>query len=153
MNKILVIEDDEPLRDTIGMLLERENLTPILAPDAESGLEMALTLKPQLFLVDLRLPRLSGLDLCKELRALGMRTPRIILSATGDELTKVLLLELGADDYVVKPFGTRELLARIRAVLRRSAADDNKVIAFADVEVDLDRRVVRRRGDEIKLTR
>jgi CheY-like chemotaxis protein len=101
MNKILVIEDDEPLRDTIGLLLERENLTPILAADAETGLEMALTLKPQLLLVDLRWPRMSGLDLCKELRALRMQTPIIILSAIGDELNKVLLLELGADDYVL----------------------------------------------------
>src|SRR5439155_11990389 len=75
------------------------------------------------------------------------------LSAIGDEMDKVLLLEIGADDYVVKPFGTRELLARIRALLRRTSSDETKVVSFADVEVDLTRRVVMRRGEELKLTR
>jgi DNA-binding response OmpR family regulator len=82
-----------------------------------------------------------------------MKTPLIVLSAIGDEMDKVLLLEIGADDYVVKPFGTRELLARIRALLRRTSADATKVIGFGDVAVDLTRRVVTRKGDEVKLTR
>jgi DNA-binding response OmpR family regulator len=153
MQTILVIDDDENLRDTIGLMLEKEDFRPILAADGKTGLQEAITMKPSLILVDLRMPGISGVEVCKQLRASGVRTPLIVLSAIGDEVDKVLMLEIGADDYVVKPFGTRELLARIRAVLRRSAADDNKVIAFADVEVDLDRRVVRRRGDEIKLTR
>jgi DNA-binding response OmpR family regulator len=79
-------------------------------------------------------------------------TPIIVLSAVGDEVDKVLLLEIGADDYVVKPFGTRELMARIRAVLRRSSADARKVVHFSDTEVDFERRVVRRRGEELKFT-
>jgi DNA-binding response OmpR family regulator len=144
MQTILVIDDDENLRDTIGLMLEKEDFRPILAADGKTGLQEAITMKPSLILVDLRMPGISGVEVCKQLRASGVRTPLIVLSAIGDEVDKVLMLEIGADDYVVKPFGTRELLARIRAVLRRSAADDNKVIAFADVEVDLDRRVVRR---------
>ncbi len=153
MQTILVIDDDENLRDTIGLMLEKEDFRPILAADGKSGLQEAITMKPNLILVDLRMPGLSGVEVCKQIRASGLKTPLIVLSAIGDEVDKVLLLEIGADDYVVKPFGTRELLARIRAVLRRSAPDENKVITFSDVEIDLDRRVVRRHGEEIKLTR
>ncbi|HEX4770597.1 MAG TPA: response regulator transcription factor [Bryobacteraceae bacterium] len=151
MQKILVIDDDESLRETIGVMLEREGFTPILASDGKSGFEKALTLKPQLLLVDLRLPGMSGVDVCKQLRADRIQTPIIILSAVGDEVDKVLLLEIGADDYVVKPFGTRELLARIRALLRR-AGSETRVLHFGDVEVDLDRRTASSRGLEIKLT-
>jgi DNA-binding response OmpR family regulator len=96
---------------------------------------------------------MSGVEVCKRLRAAGMQTPLIVLSAIGEEVDKVLLLEIGADDYVVKPFGTRELLARIRAVLRRTSPDAVHVISFSDVQVDLDRRVVTRHGDEVKMTR
>jgi DNA-binding response OmpR family regulator len=103
--------------------------------------------------VDLRMPGLNGVELCKRIRASGMQTPLIVLSAVGDEVDKVLLLEIGADDYVVKPFGTRELLARIRALLRRTTPGVDHVLSFGDVDVDLDRRVVLRRGEEIKMTR
>ncbi len=151
MQTILVIDDDENLRDTIGVMLERENFAPIFAADGKSGLEKAVTLKPQLLLVDLRLPGMSGAEVCKQLRADRIQVPIIVLSAVGEEIDKVLLLEMGADDYIVKPFGTRELLARIRAVLRRTTAD-TKVLHFADVEVDVDRRNTTRRGNEVKLT-
>jgi DNA-binding response OmpR family regulator len=87
------------------------------------------------------------------LRASGDKTPVIVLSAIGDEIDKVLLLEIGADDYVVKPFGTRELLARIRALLRRTSQGSGTVLSFSDVHIDLDQRVVRRAASEIKLTR
>jgi DNA-binding response OmpR family regulator len=153
MQTVLVIDDDESLRDTIGLMLENEGYRPALAGDGKTGFEQALALKPALILVDLRMPGLSGVEVCKRLRAAGQKTPLIVLSAIGDEMDKVLLLEIGADDYVVKPFGTRELLARIRALLRRTAADDTTVIAFADVEVDLTRRVVLKRGEELKFTR
>jgi DNA-binding response OmpR family regulator len=82
-----------------------------------------------------------------------VQTPLIVLSAIGDEIDKVLMLEIGADDYIVKPFGTRELLARIRAVLRRTTPEANHAITFSDVEVDLDRSIVRKHGDEVKLTK
>src|SRR6476659_9337424 len=141
MQTILVIDDDESLRDTIGLMLENEGFHPILMADGTTGLEQALALRPNLILVDLRMPGLSGVEVCKRLRAAGMKTPVIVLSAMGDEIDKVLLLEIGADDYVVKPFGTRELLARIRAVLRRAAPDSRKVVRFSEVEIDMERRV------------
>lgn len=155
MQTILVIDDDESLRDTIGLMLEKEGFHPILMADGISGLEQAFAAKPNLVLVDLRMPGLNGADVCRRLRAAGSKVPVIVLSAVGDEIDKVLLLEIGADDYVVKPFGTRELLARIRALLRRSTQEPDSALCFADVQVDLDQRVVRRKSnnDEIRMTR
>jgi DNA-binding response OmpR family regulator len=149
---ILVIDDDDNLRDTIGVLVEREGFRAILASDGQTGLDQAILAKPSLIITDLRLPGLSGVEVCKRLRSSGILTPIIVLSAVGEEIDKVLLLEIGADDYVVKPFGTRELLARIRAVLRRQPGTQQKMLAFADVEVNFDRRVVTRRGQEIRFT-
>ena len=149
---ILVIDDDESLRDTIGLMLEREGFRAVLTGDGDDGYEKSLLLEPDLILVDLRLPGMSGIEICKRLRAASSRTPIIVLSALGDEIDKVLLLEIGADDYVVKPFGTRELLARIRALLRRVSPEARKLMHFSDNEVDLDRRIVMRRGEELKLT-
>ncbi len=150
--KILIIDDDESLRDTVALMLEQEGYSPSLAADGKSGFEQAMLLKPDLILVDLRLPGMSGTEICKQLRAAEVATPIIVLSALGDEIDKVLLLEMGADDYVVKPFGARELMARIRAVLRRSGTESRKVMRFGEVEVDLDRRVVSRSGEEVKMT-
>ena len=152
MQTILVIDDDESLRDTIAIMLEQEGFRPALEGDGQAGYEKALLLKPDLILVDLRLPGMSGVEICKQLRAAHLTTPIIVLSAVGEEIDKVLLLEIGADDYVVKPFGARELLARIRAVLRRSTGEIHKVIHFGEVEVDLERRVVSRSGEAIRLT-
>src|SRR5262249_24586871 len=140
MQTILVIDDDESLSDTIGVMLEQEGFRAVLIPDGRAGFEKAMLLKPDLALVDLRLPGMSRVEICKQLRAANLRTPIIVLSALGDEVDKVLLLEIGADDYVVEPFGTRELLARIRAVLRRASPDARKVIHFSEVEVDIERR-------------
>src|ERR1700734_4472029 len=133
-------------------MLENEGFRPILVTGGAAGLEQAFSAKPNLILVDLRMPGMSGVDVCKRLRAAGAQTPVIVLSALGDEIDKVLLLEMGADDYVVKPFGTRELLARIRAVLRRAPGEQERVISFADTTVDIERRIVTRRGQEIKFT-
>lgn len=152
MQKILIVDDDAELRETISILLEREQFIPLQAVDGQSGLDKALALKPSLMLVDLRLPGLSGVEVCKQLRANRVTTPIIVLSAVRDEVDKVLLLEIGADDYVVKPFGTRELLARIRAVLRRSGEDNSRVVRFGEVEVDLEHRKIARRGAEVRIT-
>jgi DNA-binding response OmpR family regulator len=152
MQTILVIDDDESLRDTIGVMLEQEGFRAVLAGDGKSGFEKAVTIKPDLVLVDLRLPGMSGTEICTQLRAARVATGIIVLSAVGDEFDKVLLLEIGADDYVVKPFGTRELMARIRAVLRRSSADARKIVHFSDTEIDFERRVVTRKGEDLKLT-
>jgi DNA-binding response OmpR family regulator len=149
---ILVIDDDESLRDTIAVLLEREGFRTITHADGKSGLDAALSAKPDLVLVDLRLPVLGGVEVCKQIRAARMDTPIIVLSAVGDEIDKVLMLEIGADDYIVKPFGTRELIARIRAVLRRATSPPNQVFSFSDVRLDFDRRVVTKNDVEVKFT-
>jgi DNA-binding response OmpR family regulator len=153
MDTILVIDDDQALCDTLGVMLEREGFQAVLAADGRSGFERAIAIKPRLILVDLRMPRLSGTEVCKRLRARGIKTPLIVLSAAAAEIDKVQLLDIGADDYVVKPFGVRELLARIHAVLRRTSKEDTKVLEFGQVEVDLTRRVVQRDGEELKVTR
>ncbi|MGA8030596.1 MAG: response regulator transcription factor [Bryobacteraceae bacterium] len=152
MQKILIVDDDAELRETVSILLERERFVPIEAVDGQAGVEKAFSMKPSLVLVDLRLPGLSGIEVCKQLRANRFSTPIIVLSAAADEVDKVLLLEIGADDYIVKPFGTRELLARIRAVLRRSGDDGARVVRFGEVEVDIERRNVTRHGREVKVT-
>jgi DNA-binding response OmpR family regulator len=152
MQTILVIDDDESLRDTIAMMLEQDGFRTVLSGDGRDGFDKAITSKPDLVLVDLRLPGMTGTEICKQLRAANVKTPIIVLSALGDELDKVLLLEIGADDYMVKPFGTRELMARIRAVLRRTSPDARKVVHFSENEVDFERRIVSRKGDELKLT-
>jgi DNA-binding response OmpR family regulator len=152
MQTILVIDDDENLRDTIAVLLEREGFKALLAPDGRTGLEFAVMARPNLILADLRLPDISGVEICKRLRSSSNPTPIIVLSAAGEEIDKVLLLEMGADDYVVKPFGARELLARIRAVLRRTGPDAERVVSFSDVLVNLERRTVTRKGQEVRFT-
>ncbi|MDP9169721.1 MAG: response regulator transcription factor [Acidobacteriota bacterium] len=152
MQTILVIDDDDNLRDTIGVLFEREGFRAILAADGKTGVDQTIMAKPDLIVTDLRLPDISGVEVCKRLRTSGIQTPIIVLSAAGEEIDKVLLLEIGADDYIVKPFGTRELLARVRAVLRRSPSEPHKILSFADVEVNLERRVVSRKGVEVKFT-
>ena len=152
MQTILVIDDDDSLRDTIAMMLEQDGFRAIVSGDGRDGFDKALTHKPDMVLVDLRLPGMSGTEICKQLRAARLNTPIIVLSALGDEVDKVLLLEIGADDYMVKPFGARELLARIRAVLRRTSADARKIVHFSDNEIDFERRIVRRKGEELKFT-
>jgi DNA-binding response OmpR family regulator len=149
---ILVIDDDDSLRDTIGVLLEREGFRAVLAADGKTGLDQAIMAKPALIVTDLRLPDINGVEVCKRLRTSGVQIPIIVLSAIGEEIDKVLLLEIGADDYIVKPFGTREFLARVRAVLRRSPSEPQKVLSFDGVEVDLERRIVKKRDTEIKFT-
>jgi len=149
---ILIIDDDAGLRDSISLLLEQEGFRVLTAADGRTGYDMGLSMRPDLMIVDLRLPGMSGVEICRQLRASGSKTPLIVLSAVGDEIDKVLLLEIGADDYVVKPFGARELLARIRAVLRRSAPEPARLVQFSDVTVDLDRRIVTRANQDVRFT-
>lgn len=152
MNSILVIDDDESLRDTIAIILEQADFRPIVAHDGMSGLESAFRNKPDLILCDLRMPGMSGIDICKQLRQSGIATPIVILTAVDEELDKVLLLEIGADDYVTKPFGSRELLARIRAVLRRSSPGQRRVIQFGGNTIDQERRLVTRGTEPVRMT-
>lgn len=153
MQTALVIDDDSSLRDTVGLMLENDGFQTVLASDGRIGIEQALAMKPELILVDLRMPGISGVEVCEQLRNKGMKTPLIVLSAISDEIDKVRLLEIGADDYVVKPFSARELMARIHAVLRRASKEETKVMQFSDVAVDLTRRVVLKDGEELRLTR
>jgi len=132
MQTILVIDDDESLRDTIGLMLEKEGFRPVLVADGTAGLEQAQASAPKLILIDLRMPGIGGVDVCKQLRARGATTPI---------------------NYVVKPFGTRELLARIRALLRRTGQGPQAALTFGNVDVDLDQRQVRRAAEEVRMTR
>lgn len=154
MQTILVIDDDDSLRDTVALMLETEGYRAITAAEGRSGFEQALSVRPDLVIVDLRLPGMTGIEICKRLRAANNGTPIIVLSALGDEIDKVLLLEIGADDYIVKPFGSRELLARVRAVLRRSSAESAaRIFHVEDVEIDLERRTLKRGEEDVKCTR
>jgi DNA-binding response OmpR family regulator len=152
MHKVLVIDDDPSLCDTMAVMLEQAEFRPLLANDGVTGLQTALREKPDLLLVDLRLPGLSGMDICRQVRENGLTFPIIALSASDEEVDKVLLLEIGADDYVVKPFGSRELMARIRAILRRCTPGKGRHVQFGDTHIDMERRSVTRSGQEIKMT-
>jgi two-component system response regulator RegX3 len=134
---ILVIDDDESLRDTICLMLENEGFKAIQVSDGTAGLEQAQAAKPNLVMVDLRMPGMSGIDVCKQLRASGSKVPVIVLSAVKDEIDKVLLLEMGADDYVVKTASPRELLARIKALTRRrQRLAENLLITAGKLKID-----------------
>jgi DNA-binding response OmpR family regulator len=120
MYRILVIEDDPAIREALTMLLEQEHYKVEKTGDGISGIEKALQGKPHLILLDINLPGKGGFDVCRELRGMNFTNPIIIISSKIDQLDKVLGLELGADDYVTKPFDSRELIARVRANLRKS---------------------------------
>jgi DNA-binding response OmpR family regulator len=119
MNKILIVEDEPNMRLGLKDNLEFEGYEVVSADDGESGLKQILEGNFSLVLLDVMLPKMSGYDICKEVRKRGISIPIILLTAKGEEIDKVLGLELGADDYITKPFSLRELLARIKAVLRR----------------------------------
>ncbi len=119
MRKILIVEDEPNIRELVSYNVEQNGYEAVTAEDGISGYELALSERPDLILLDLMLPGKDGYDICRDLRKQGNRTPIIMLTAKSDEIDKVLGLEFGADDYVAKPFGVRELMARIKAVLRR----------------------------------
>ena len=123
MVRILIIEDEKEMAEGLKDNFEFEGYDVSIAGDGEKGLALAQAHPPDLILLDVMLPRKSGFDVCKELRHLGLTTPVIMLTARGQEIDKVLGLELGADDYITKPFSVRELLSRVKAVLRRSGPE------------------------------
>ena len=148
---VMIIEDDAEIRGIVKTLLTNEGYQVEEVADGRMAVERVFLAKPDIILVDLRLPGLDGAEVCKRIRAGRLNTPIIVISAAGEEFDKVLLLELGADDYLVKPFGARELLARMKAVLRRSTPD-HTVRNFANIEVDTERRIVTNKGHEVGLT-
>jgi two-component system alkaline phosphatase synthesis response regulator PhoP len=144
--KILVVEDEPNMVVGLRDNFEFEGYEVLTARDGVEGLQLALEESPDLVVLDVMMPRMSGLEVCKQLRAQRASIPIIMLTARGQEVDKVVGLELGADDYVTKPFSIRELLARVKAVLRRTSVvpKDRDQHSFGDIEVDLRRcRVVR----------
>jgi len=149
---VLVIDDEPQIRRTLATNLGARDYAVHLAADGESGLEMAADAAPDLVIVDLGLPGIDGVEVVRRLR-LRSAVPIIVLSVRDDETDKVLALDAGADDYVTKPFGMDELLARLRAALRRgAAADEPAVVETPDFVVDLSDRVVRRGDEVVRLT-
>ncbi len=148
MTKILIVEDEPNMVAGLRDNFEYEGYEVITAGDGVDGLHQALTQSPDLVVLDVMMPRMSGLDVCKQLKAKRPSVPVIMLTARGQEVDKVVGLELGADDYVTKPFSIRELLARIKAVLRRTRTlpKDQESYTFGDVEVNLRSHQVARRG-------
>ena len=151
--RILVVEDDATLALGLELNLSAEGYAVSLARNGPDGLRMALTGAPELIVLDLMLPGLDGFDLLADLRAHGRQMPVIILSARGQLDDKIRGLNLGADDYMTKPFAAKELAARIQAALRRAGpAAARRQVRFAAVEVDLEARRVHRAGEEVVLT-
>lgn len=155
MPKILVIEDEPEMQKGLKDNLKFEGYDVDVAGDGEKGLKKILEGKHDLVLLDAMLPEMSGFDVCKNAREGGIRTPIIMLTAKGEEIDKVLGLELGADDYVTKPFSLRELLARVKAVLRRkegaASLSENK-INIGQIQIDFGTYNASRRGKPIDMT-
>jgi DNA-binding response OmpR family regulator len=152
--RILLVEDEESISDPFSRALAREGFEPVVARTAADALKLAALVDPELVLLDLGLPDGDGRDVCRELRRRS-DTPIIMLTARGTETDRIVGLELGADDYVVKPFSSPEVIARIRAVLRRSKREDEATprLTFGELEIDADARRVRMGDQELDLSR
>jgi len=153
--KILIIEDEEDLVKGLKLNLAGEGYEVIWAYDGQEGIRKSMKERPDLIILDIMLPKMGGLEVCREIRQKNMNIPIIMLTAKGDEVDKVVGLEVGADDYITKPFSIRELLARVKAHLRREKREGKKipeVYSFGDVELDFSHFKVRRKGKEVDLT-
>lgn len=156
MQIILIIEDERDLADLVAFNLEREGYKTVIATDGVEGLTTAGRVIPDLILLDLMLPGMLGTEVCKHLKKddKTARIPIIMMSAKSEEIDKVIGFEVGADDYVAKPFSTRELLLRVKAVLRRTVADctGGYVVKVGPLAIDTDRHMVAVNGDEVMFT-
>jgi DNA-binding response OmpR family regulator len=152
MKRILVVEDEPAIAFGLQLDLKNEGYDVEIESDGESALRRARKEAFDLILLDVMLPRKDGFEVCRELRRGGSKTPVIMLTAKAQEAEKVLGLEIGADDYVTKPFSPRELRARVKAALRRTAEDDLPKYRFGDAEVDFGRCELRRAGKAVELT-
>jgi DNA-binding response OmpR family regulator len=151
--RILVVEDDPAVQKALRRLFETEGYAVETQSDGKSAIESFQSSAPAAVVLDLRLPKVSGRDVCKELKALAPTLPIVVLSAASDVSDKVLLLELGADDYVTKPFSPRELLARVRAALRHTTrTPEVHVVSFDGISVDFRKMEVKRDGKPVVLT-
>lgn len=156
MKTVLVVEDEKDLADLVAFNLEKAGYRTLLAADGAGGLDMARTHSPDLILLDLMLPGMPGTEVCKALKGSEKTAgiPVIMLTARGEEIDRVVGFEVGADDYVVKPFSTRELLLRVQAILRRAApvASTGKIVTVGPVAIDIDHHTVTVAGKETILS-
>ncbi len=155
LRRILIIEDEAVIRKAIRMACEKDGYEVVEAESGSDGLRLCQEAEPDLLLLDLMLPDISGFDVCREIRKTGSGVPIIILSDKADEVDIVVGLEIGADDYITKPFRARELLARIAAHLRRGRHDSegaNGHLEFKELSIDLGQRTVFRQGQAVDLT-
>ena len=155
---ILIVEDETNIVDILSFNLEREGYNTIEAYDGQTGLQLAREQNPDLILLDLMLPRMNGFDVCRQLRADGSAIPIIMLTAREEEADKVLGLELGADDYITKPFAVRELMARVKANIRRAgmptavAGDSAGRMTFGRITIDTEGATVQKDGVALELS-
>lgn len=157
MKRILVIEDDPDIAHLVELHLLDQNYQVDLTESGQTGAERALNGQYDLIVLDLMLPDLNGMDVCRRIRLEKVATPIIMLTARSEEIDKVLGLESGADDYITKPFSIREFLARVKAILRRTGdpetlAQKGSLIRTDVLEIDIDNRIVRRAGERVELT-
>ena len=155
--RILIVEDERAVARGLEYGLAAEGFLPLWAATGQRALDMVRQQSPHLILLDIRLPDMSGFDVCRQLRAEGQQQPILMLTAKDEEVDKVLGLELGADDYLVKPYSLRELTSRIRALLRRAygelaASKPRQQIRFGAILVDLERLLVFRDGEAVSVT-
>lgn len=153
METILVVEDDQRIQKALSRLFEAEGFQVQIAKDGNSGLDSFRASRPSAVVLDLKLPGISGRDVCREMKQAVPSLPVVILSAVTDVADKVLLLEIGADDYVTKPFSPRELLARVEAAMRRMAIKrDSNEVSFGNITLDFAKMQVTRAGETVGLT-
>lgn len=154
MKRILIVEDDEAILRGLTDNLKAEHFDVLSAADGQEGYEKARKGKSDLIILDVMLPSMSGYDVCRKLRAEGVHTPILMLTGKGEEIDKVLGLELGADDYVTKPFSIRELIARIRSILRRQTEIRSEIVEanFGDVYVDFKKQEALRGKRKIEMS-
>ena len=158
MKTILIVEDEEPIRKGLKDTFSGEGFKVITAPDGLQGYKTAKVKNPDIILLDIMLPELNGLEVCKKLRSESNQTPIIMLTAKSTETDKVVGLELGADDYVTKPFSVRELVSRVNALLRRMEKksenkEGNEVVAFEDVKIDFKKFKAEKNGKKIDMSK
>ena len=152
-SKVLVVEADPDVRAALTRALSFEGYDVAIAEDGGRGLEAVRLDPPDVIVLDVMMPFVDGLETCRRLRARGDETPILMLTALGDVSDRVDGLDAGADDYLAKPFALEELLARIRALLRRSGGDVSELLTFSDLEMNLATRTVTRDGDPVPLTK
>ena len=155
MFEILIVEDEEDLLQGLAINLSNEGYRVLKATRGDQGLKLAIEENPHVIILDVMLPEMSGFDVCRELRQKGIDVPIIMLTAKSEEIDRVVGLEIGADDYVTKPFSLRELLARIRVQLRRQrphATEPMTRYRFGDIEIDFEKFQATRKGEPLELT-